>query len=306
MVLKAYTAAVMRVMSAAYPDVGGEVTDAGEARRIHARARFPPGQPVAAVRDDVVPGEPDLAVRIYRPVAGEAALPVIVYFHGGGFVLCDLDTHDGVCRLLANEAGALVVAVDYRRAPEHRYPAAVQDAYRAVCWVSARATELGGDPHRLAVAGDSAGGTLATVTTLLARDRGGPPIGFQLLIYPVTDCLAPRDNHAEGYYLTRTHMRWFAEQYLADTAQGEQPYASPLRSPSLAGLPPAAILTAEHDPLREEGEAYGARLAEAGVPVAVHRVNGLFHGVFGLSGILPAARQLEDLAGAALREAFAK
>jgi acetyl esterase len=303
-VLKAYTAAVMRRMAAVYPDLGGTVTDATEAREIHARAAFPPGARLPAVWDAIVPAEPEIPIRIYHPHADRRPRPVVVYFHGGGFVLCDLDTHDGVCRLLARDADVVVVAVHYRRSPEHRYPAAVQDAHRAVSWARKHAPEFGGDPDRLAVAGDSAGGTLATVACLMARDDGGPWIDFQLLIYPVTDCLAPRREHAEGYYLTSRHMRWFTEQYLTDPVEGLQAYASPLRAPDLTGLPPALVLTVEHDPLRAEGEEYAARLAGAGVPTALHRVDGLFHGVFGLSSLLPAAARLEQIACTALREAF--
>ncbi|MFI7120199.1 alpha/beta hydrolase fold domain-containing protein [Amycolatopsis sp. NPDC049868] len=302
MVLKAYTAAVMSMMAAAHPDVGGTVTDAAQARRIHAEARFPPGPPVGSVEDVDLDG--GLSVRVYRPrdPGAGGALPVVVYFHGGGFVLCDLDTHDGVCRMIAERTPAVVIAVHYRRAPEHPFPAAVEDAYRAVRWAAENAAAYGAAPDRLAVAGDSAGGTLATVACLMARDQGGPSIRFQLLVYPVTDCFAPRTEHARGFHLTRRQMTWFIEQYLADSADGGQPYASPLRAPDLSGLPPALVLTVEHDPLRAEGEAYARRLADAAVPATLHRVDGLFHGVFGLSGLLPEAGELERLAVAALRD----
>jgi len=300
MALDPFTAAVLQRMSAAYPDLGRTVTDATQARAIYAKALFPRGPEVAAVSDRVLPG--GIRVRIYRPVDDPADLPVVVYFHGGGFVLCDLDSHDGVCRRLATCAGAIVVSVDYRRAPEHRFPAAVDDAYAAVRWVVDHAAELGGDPSRLATAGDSAGGLLATVCCLRARHEHGPSIAYQLLIYPMTDCLAPRRENAEGYLLTSRHMRWFAEQYLPDLTDGEHPYASPLRAPDLTGLPPCLVLTGEHDPLRTEGEAYAARLAEAGVPVTRHRVDGLFHGLFGLGELVPVARTAEELACAGLRE----
>ncbi|MEC3976916.1 alpha/beta hydrolase [Amycolatopsis sp. H20-H5] len=302
MALDAYTAAMLRLMTAAYPDLGGTVTDAQEARRIYAKARFPRGREVAAVEDVAIP--PGIRARVYRPRTENPAPPVIVYFHGGGFVLCDLDSHDGVCRLLCEDASAIVVSVDYRRAPEHRYPAAADDAYDAVCWVAEHAAELGGDPAWLAVAGDSAGGNLAAVTCLRARDEGFPRLDFQLLIYPVTDCFAPRAENAEGYLLTSAHMRWYVEQYLADPADGRQPYASPLLAEDLSGLPPALVITAEHDPLREEGAAYGARLIDAGVPARVHQVDGLFHGTFGLGELVPIAREAEQAAVTALTSAF--
>lgn len=305
MALDPYTEGVRRLMSAAYPDVGGAVTDAAEARRRHERARFPRGPNLGEVRDIVIPGTPDVSARVYRPAAAGPTPPVVVYLHGGGFVLCDLDSHDGICRILADGTPAIVVSVDYRRAPEHPYPAAVDDAFAAVRWMHAvGAAALGGAPDRIAVAGDSAGGNLATVCCLRARDTGGPPIRFQLLVYPVTDCLADWSDDPDGQLMTSRHMRWYVKQYLSERAHGEQAYASPLRAGSLAGLPPAFVLTVEHDPLRPEGEAYAGRLAADGVPVQAHRVTGLFHGAFGLGALLPAARRCEDLACDALRAAL--
>ncbi len=303
MTIDPYSAAVLKRMAAVYPDVGGTVDDAALARRLHTKAGFPAGPDVAAVKDVLVPGAPDIPVRIYWPSHPPAApLPVVVYFHGGGWVLCDLDTHDGVCRLLATDADVIVVAVDYRRAPEHRYPAAADDAYAAVCWAHRSAAGFGGDPDRLAVAGDSAGGNLAAVTCLRARDLGGPTIAGQLLIYPVTDCLAERPDQAEGYLLRGSHMTWFTRQYLSSPEQALEGYASPLRAQSLTGLPPAMVLTVGYDPLCPEGLAYADRLARSGVPVVTHHAEGLFHGVFGLGRLLPLARTAEDAACAWLRE----
>jgi acetyl esterase len=305
--LDAYTAGVLRLMTAAYPDVGGSVTDAAEARRRYEAARFPAGPRLGKVTDQVVPGSPPVPVRIYRPLgrAGGAsgALPVVVYLHGGGFVLCGLDSHDGICRRLADGAAAIVVSVDYRLAPEHRFPAAVDDAYTAVRWVYEHAERLGGDPRRVAVAGDSAGGGLAAAVCLRARDTGHPPIGFQLLIYPVTDALADRRDVPDAM-LTVRQIRWVTEQYLARPEDAGHPYASPLRAPCLAGLPPACVLTAEHDPLRPEGEAFAGRLASFGVTVMLHRIPGLFHGLFGLGALVPVARTAELAAYAALQTGF--
>ncbi|RCV48220.1 alpha/beta hydrolase [Marinitenerispora sediminis] len=309
MALDRSTALVLKLMTAAYPDLGRTVTEASEARRLHALARFPEGPPMAGVREHTIAGSPDIPVRIYHPHTGRSPRPVLVYFHGGGFVLCGLDSHDGICRLLADGTGAVVVSVDYRRAPEHRFPAAVDDAYAAVRWVHRQAAELGADPARVAVAGDSAGGNLAAVACLLARERGTPPIAFQLLIYPVTDIMSTlpsRRENADGCFLTATHLRWFHEQYLTSPEEAAHPHASPLRAPSLADLPPALVVTAEYDPLRDEGEAYAARLAAAGVPAAVHRADGLFHGFFGMSAMLPAARATEHAACAALRAALVR
>jgi acetyl esterase len=299
-------------LSEVFPDVGGKVRDAAEARRILARAPLAPGNPrrVERVVDQSIPGPAgalEIPLRIYWPVADARGLPVIVFFHGGGWVLCNLDTHDPLCRVMTNEVGAIVVSVDYRLAPEHRFPAAAEDAYAATRWVAANARELGADPTRLAVAGDSAGGNLAAVVALMARDRGAPPLRFQLLVYPVIDhaCdTASYRENAEGYFLTAAHMRWYWDQYLGDLDRS-QPYASPLRAPSLAGLPPAHIVTAELDPLRDEAEAYAERLRAAGVPVTVRRASGMFHGFFGMAELLEGARQANDEAFRAVREALA-
>src|SRR5881397_1593802 len=211
------------------------------------------GEAVARVESRTVPGpRGEIPVRVYTP-EGCAPFPVLVYFHGGGWVTGSLETHDGLCRHLANAAGAVVASVDYRLAPEHPFPASGEDAYAATRWVAANAAVIGGDAKRIAVGGDSAGGNLAAVVSLMARDRGGPAIALQLLVYPVTnhayDTASYREN-ADGYLLTRDSMVWFWNHYLRSDRDGADPYASPLRAPNLAGLPPAVVVTAEFDPLR--------------------------------------------------------
>jgi len=266
------------------------------------------GEAVARVETRAVPGpRGEIPVRVYAP-EGRAPFPALVYFHGGGWVIGNLETHDGLCRHLANAAGALVVSVDYRLAPEHPFPAPGEDAYTATRWVAANAGALGGDARRIAVGGDSAGGNLAAVVSLMARDRGGPPLVFQLLVYPVTD--APSANtasyreNAEGYFLTARMMRWFWNHYCGKNPDLYDPYLCPLRAKSLKDLPPALVVTAEFDPLRDEGEAYGARLREAGNQVLVKRYPGMIHGFFGMGTLLTQARTATKEAASALRAAF--
>jgi acetyl esterase len=268
------------------------------------------GEPVevASVLDRTVPGPAgEIPVRVYTP-AGEGPLPVVVYFHGGGWVIGDLEVVDQPCRQLASAAGAIVVSVDYRLAPEHRYPAAFDDSYAATVWVGAHAAEIGGDPARLAVAGDSAGGNLAAAVALAARDRGGPELAAQLLIYPVTDFnfgTASYQDNREGYLLTKGSMQWFWAHYLGAQDLDKDPYACPLRADSLVGLPPAYVATSEYDPLRDEGEAYARRLEEAGVAVTAKRFDGLLHGFFWMLAAVPsAAGVLDDMVGV-LRKAWA-
>jgi acetyl esterase len=271
--------------------------------------RQPYGAPedVANVEDRKLPGPAgDIPVRVYQP-AGEAPFPILVYFHGGGWVIGDIESHDGVCRALANASGCVVVSVDYRLAPEHKYPAAADDAFAATEYVAAHAAEFNGDASRLAVGGDSAGGNLAAVVSQMARERGAPSIAFQLLVYPVTDfnfeTVSYRDN-AEGYLLTTAAMRWFWAHYLNDEPEGAEAYASPLRAVSLAGLPSALVITAEFDPLRDEGEAYADALAAAGVTVVKHRYDGLVHGFYTMFPIITQARAAIDESAAALRKAL--
>jgi acetyl esterase len=281
-----------------------------EARALF-EAATPPGsgEDVAAVEDRALPGpRGEIPVRIYTP-SGEAPHPALLYFHGGGFVIGSVRTHDAPCRLLAKTVGCVVVSVDYRLAPEHRFPAAPDDCYAATRWVAEHAGEIGVDPRRLAVAGDSAGGNLAAVVSQRARADGKPPLVHQLLIYPVTnfdfDTKSYREN-AEGYLLSREMMQWFWSHYLEDPAHGADPKASPLRAADLAGLPPATVITAEFDPLRDEGEAYAARLREAGVPTRHNRYDGMIHGFIGMVDGIDTARTALASAAGELRKAFGR
>jgi acetyl esterase len=268
------------------------------------------GEPedVADVRDTVVPGPGgDIPVRVYTP-RGDGPFGCLVYYHGGGWVLGDIQGLDSTCRALANAAGCVVVSVEYRLAPEHKFPAPFDDSYAALEWVAANAGSLDVDASKLAVGGDSAGGNLAAAVALKARDAGGPRLALQLLVYPVTnhDYSTPSySDNGDGYLLTLDMMKWFWDHYLATAEDGANPLASPLLAPDLGGLPPAVVYTAEFDPLRDEGEAYAARLREAGVRVTSNRFDGQIHAFFQMLGVFPAARQAIDAAGAELRSAFA-
>jgi len=276
-------------------------------RKLYEAMEAPPGEPVSHVSDRTLPGpDGEIPVRVYAPES-DAVLPALVYLHGGGWVLCSLDTHDGVCRSLANAARCVVVSVDYRLAPEHKFPAGAEDCYAALRWVAEKGAEIGVDPARIAIGGDSAGGNLSAVVALMARDRGGPALRHQLLVYPVIarDFETPsyREN-AEGKLLTREQMVWFWNHYLAEASQAAHPYVSPIRAESLAGLPPALVITAEFDPLRDEGEAYAERLREAGVPTRQSRYDGMIHGFFSMGGAVGRSRVAVDEAAGALRDAF--
>ena len=273
---------------------------------------FGPVPAVAAVEDRTLPGPArEVPIRVYRP-EGSGPFGVLVFYHGGGWMIGDLDTHDRECRLLCNGAGCLVVSVDYRLAPEHPFPAAVEDAFAALQWIGQNAADLGGDPRRIAVGGDSAGGNLSAVVALLARDEGGPALCYQLLVYPAVDARASDDYrsrvvNAEGPFLTTAAMENFTGNYLgsgADEASREDFRMSPLLAQSHRGLPPALVVTAEFDPLRDEGEAYARALEAAQVPVSLSRYDGMPHVFFQLSPILDAGKRLIDEASAALREAF--
>ncbi len=260
--------------------------------------------PVALVEDRRLAG---VRVRIYHPDPG-GELPVTLYFHGGGWVIGNLDTHDALCRRLAAASHSLVVAVDYRLAPEHPYPAAPDDVWAVTSWIAEHAKEVGGDPARLAVAGDSAGGNLAAVVALRARDAG-IPLRLQVLAYPVTDCNLDTPSYlanAEGYGLDREAMRWYWQHYCPDPARRTEPAASPLRAPDLAGVAPAYVLVCELDPLHDEGLAYARRLEEAGVPVRLRREEGMIHGFLRLPGAVSRGYAgVAEITGE-LRAAFAK
>ncbi len=255
-----------------------------------------------ATEDRKIPGPAgEIPIRVYTP-AGEGPKPVIVYFHGGGWVIGELDTVDNPLRRIANRTGAVVVSVDYRLAPEHRYPAAFDDSYAATAWVAEHAAELGGEPERVAVCGDSAGGNLAAAVAIAARDRQGPRLTAQLLIYPVTDfgfTTESYEQNGEGYLLTKGSMQWFWAHYLGAQDLGKDPYACPARADDLSGLPPAFVATAEFDPLRDEGEAYAANLRIAGVDVTAKRYDGMLHGFAWTLGATPSgAALIDDLAAA--------
>ena len=264
---------------------------------------------VAEVRNLEIPGPGGpLPIRIYIPQSGSSKLPVIVYFHGGGWVLGDLDSHDNLCRTLAVKTDAIVVAVDYRLAPEHVFPAALEDADAALRWVVDNAQSFHGDATRIAVAGDSAGGNLAAALALSLRDQQGPAIRAQVLLYPAVD-LRNLDrpsavDFAQGYFLTRPRMAWFIEQYVPTVAQRSDPLASPLLASSHAGLPPALTITAGFDPLRDEGEAYAKALADGGVSSQLQRYEGVLHGFVSMDRWFPEADQATDLVASFLREQF--
>ena len=238
---------------------------------------------------------------------GRAPLPIVVFYHAGGWVLGGLDSHENVCRAIANASNAMVAIVDYRLAPEHPFPAAADDAFAALAWISAHADEVGGDPSRIAVCGDSAGGNLAAVATLRARDQGGPAVAFQVLAYPITDYRPETGSYlefADGYFLSRAEMLWYWDQYAPNVEDRSLPYASPNRAEDLSDLPPALVITAEYDVLRDEGEAYARRLAAAGAAVDLSRYDGMIHGFLRRYPFFDQGRAAIEQIGAALREAL--
>ncbi len=294
---------------------GGPALDSlsvAEARRLYRETRLrlaPPPVAVEEVRDFSFPGPAgDIGARYYRPLGSEAreALPAVVYFHGGGWTCGDLDTHDSVCRGIAAHGRCAVVAVDYRMGPEHKFPAAVEDALAAVRWVSKNASPFAIDAARLAVAGESAGGNLAAVTAIALRDSE-PGLAMQVLVYPVTDQAADTDSlerFAQGYSLTRDLLRWYQAQYLRDERDRADWRASPLRAREHSRLPSAYILTAGFDPLLDEGRAYAERLARAGVAVTYECFEGQIHGFLPMGGAIAAAHHAHYRIGQMLRMRF--
>jgi acetyl esterase len=270
-----------------------------------------PAEPVAKIEDREIPGPGGLIpVRVYTP-EGQGPCPVLVYFRGGGWVAGTPETHDGVCRALANAANCVVVAVSYRLAPENKFPAAVEDCYAATRWVAENASAINGDATRVAVGGDSVGGGLTAVVALMARDRGGPFLAYQLIVYPVTnyDLTTPsyleEACNAPGMGNTRDTMIYFWRQYLNDEADGRNPYASPLRAEDLSGLPPALVITAQYDVLRDEGQAYAARLHDAGVLVTLSNYETSRHGFFSMGTLSDHTQAAREEVATALRSAFA-
>jgi acetyl esterase len=286
-----------------------ETQSVAENRALTAQLRDLAGPPeeVARVEDVAAPGPAgDIPVRLYAPAA-EGPLPVLVWYHGGGWVIGDLEGADAPCRVLANRSGCLVASVDYRLAPEHRFPAAVDDAFAALVWAAEKIGDHGGDRTRLAVGGDSAGGNLAAVVSQLAKRRGGPMPAFQLLVYPATDRTAQDGSileNAQGPLLTRAWMEWFYALYLNGPEDGLDTRVSPALADDLSGLPPALVVTAEYDPLRDQGAEYARRLQAAGVPAEHLAFDGMIHGFFQMGGVIDAGRDALDRAGAALRAAL--
>jgi acetyl esterase len=286
-------------------------SDAAEARALYSRstdALAPAPAELPKVENRSIPGPAmPIPLRIYWPDAGAMSAPVLVYFHGGGWVFGDLDTHDALCRALAAETPCVVVSVDYRLAPEHKFPAGLVDCLAATNWVATNATELGVDPDRIAVGGDSAGGNLAAAVTQAIKAQGNLTLVYQLLIYPAVDFLADtlslREN-ATGYLLTRDAIQWTMGQYLPAADDAVDPRASPLRAADFAGLPPALVITAEFDPLRDEGEDYANAIGRAGGQVEVRRYDGMVHGFMRMAGVIDDAKSAIAHAAASLRAAF--
>ena len=267
-----------------------------------------PPDAVHSVEDRWIEGpRGDIRIRIYRPDA-EDGHAVTVFFHGSGFVICSIESHDDMCRQICRRAHCVVVSVDYRLAPENKFPAGPDDCLAATRWVAAHALEIGADASRLAVAGDSAGGTMAAVTALRARDDGGPMVRAQLLLYPVTDHVSVQrpsyDERASGYGLTRDAMVWFWGHYLEHPDHGAHPHASPMRADSLAGLPPAYVVTGDYDPLRDEGEAYAQGLQAAGVATELIRYADMNHGFLFWVGLIETSTVAMDAACAWLRQSL--
>jgi len=305
--MNAQIAALLDAM-ADLPPVDFATVTPGDLRAATAPMQVGPPPAVFAVRDLVLdlPGR-DIAARLYVPADTGSALPLVLFYHGGGWVICSLETHDALCRALARESGAAVLSVDYRLAPETPFPGPLDDCYDALAWARSHADELGIDPNRMAVAGDSAGGNLATAVAIRARDEQGPALRHQLLIYPVTDAdfetASYRENGGDGSFLSTAMMRWFWQQYVGDIAQ-VGPLAAPLRQGNLAGLPPATIVVAEYDALRDEGLAYAEALRRAGVAVESETAGGMIHGFLTMLEAVPDGYPYLMRAAARLRAAL--
>jgi acetyl esterase len=279
-----------------------------EQARAENRAEVPvvcgPPRPMARIEDLTIPGpDSEMPARLYVALgAPQPPQPMLVYYHGGGWVIGDLDTHDSACRFLAEHSGCRVLSVDYRLAPEYPFPIPVEDAVAAFAWAHEHAAELGADPERMAVGGDSAGGNLSTALCLQNRDAGHSQPAMQLLLYPVTDAVGgqqSRDTFAEGFLLTRSDMEWFENHYIPDGIDDDEPRASMMRAVDVSGLPPAYVATCGFDPLRDEGEIYAARMREAGVQVVLQRHRDQIHGFANLTAICPSARTaMLEVAGA--------
>ncbi|SRX93430.1 sterase / lipase [Rhodococcus jostii RHA1] [Mycobacterium shimoidei] len=289
-------AGMLEALDAGFPPVH---TMTGAQARAAIRERFvAPDQPepVGTVSDETIPGS--IAVRIYRP-AVDSPQPILVYAHGGGFVFCDLDSHDGLCRNLTNLIPAVVVSVAYRLAPEHRWPAAAEDMYAATKWAARNAASLGGDASRIVVGGDSAGGNLAAVTALMARDRDGPSLAAQLLVYPMIAADFGTESYrlfGQGFYNPRPALQWYWDQYAPSVTDREHHYASPLKA-DLHGLPPAVVVTAGHDPLRDEGIAFGDALRAADVNAVHCHYEGGIHGFMTMPILHLAQRARAEVCG---------
>ncbi len=300
---------LMKQMAAAGAPPMNKLSPADARRLTAAMFVVPPGseEPVHKVENRNIPGPAgQIPVRIYTP-AGAGPFPLLVFIHGGGFVICDLDSHDAACRSLTNQANCVTVSVDYRLAPEHKFPAAVEDSYAAALWVSEHAKELNGDPKRVAIGGDSAGGNLSAVVSMLARDAGKPKICFQLLIYPATDAHRNTESHKKftDYFLTSDMIDYFIGHYLRGKEDENDPRMSIALAKDFTGLPPAHIITAEFDPLRDEGEAYAEILRGAGVAVTVTRYQGMIHGFFTMANVLDQGKKAVAEAAQVLKKAFA-
>ena len=311
MALDPKAAAIIAYMESAFPQVDTTVSGTEMRRRIaESTAQIGPvtGEQVGQVSDHLVSGpNGTIPVRIYRPEGVGDSAPLVMFFHGGGWVLCDLDSHDALCRAICNASRCVVVAVDYRLAPEHRFPIGVEDCYAATVAMASQSSPFGFDGQRMAVVGDSAGGNLAAAVAQMARDRNGPAIALQVLLYPVIDHSDQTASHrtvGDGCFLKSREVMYYWDQYLTHSEEGDNPYASPLRASSHRHLPPALIIVPQYDPLRDEGEAYGRVLIEAGVPTTIHRVPGMFHGFLNFLTELEAADEAKREIGAALRSAL--